>query len=235
MSSPQTGAAQTPLDRIVYARKAVYINRFRETTELCAKLQMQRQASHSMTTQACDVAIQAEFLVVSDFIKRSGFLDLLVADTKSICPRIAFSFLSIWNIYEWMLTTIRNFGHHSRRLFFLDESYLDLSEAAISVYYATDSDLLDPWHVGRLGVSSFVDVLEVSRKLARARLDEVESAVLTLILFIRSVKVQICVDGVRVGPLLDHVFRNLALHYRQTYEDYALRLDVTCTWLTKSR
>ncbi|KAH7705236.1 hypothetical protein AAVH_27561 [Aphelenchoides avenae] len=46
--------------------------------------------------------------------------------------------------------------------------------------------------------------MEVSRTLARARLDEVESAVLTLILFVRSVKVQLCVDGVRLGPLLDH-------------------------------
>ncbi|KAH7696497.1 hypothetical protein AAVH_36430, partial [Aphelenchoides avenae] len=33
-------------------------------------------------------------------------------------------------------------------------------------------------------------------------------------------------DRVRLDPLLDSAFRNLTEHYKQTYEDYALRLDV---------
>lgn len=40
VSSERMSAPQTPLDCIVQARKAVYINRFRETSELCAKLQV---------------------------------------------------------------------------------------------------------------------------------------------------------------------------------------------------
>ncbi|KAH7689530.1 hypothetical protein AAVH_40471, partial [Aphelenchoides avenae] len=55
----------------------------------------------------------------------------------------------------------------------------------------------------------------------------IEIAVVTLILFVRSVKDRPCGDdSIRVGPLLDVVFRNLMEHYRQTYEDFALRLDV---------
>ncbi|KAH7710666.1 hypothetical protein AAVH_22038 [Aphelenchoides avenae] len=208
LSSPPTKAVQTPLDRLVQARKAVYINRHRETSKLCAKLQVHQKRSLSMTTEGCKVALHAELLVVSDFLKHSGFVDLSKSDAKSTCLLLAPPFLYTWVVYEWMLTTIRTFGHNSRRLFFLDERQLDLTEAAVSEYYATDPDVLDPYHVGRLGVPAFLDVLEASRKLARAGLDETESACLALVLFIRSVNYQICNQGVRLQPLLDAVFRN---------------------------
>lgn len=70
-----------------------------------------------------------------------------------------------------------------------------------------------------------MDTLEVSAKLARSRLDDVESTVLTFILFIRSADLH-GVDSAHLSAMLNEVFRNLAMHYQQSYEDYALRLDV---------
>lgn len=72
--------------------------------------------------------------------------------------QIAYSFMSTWTVYEWMCTTVRNFGHSSRRLhFFYDESYLDSTEATMSEYYGTDPDLLDPYHVGRYDIFGMSD------------------------------------------------------------------------------
>lgn len=40
-----------------------------------------------------------------------------------------------------MHSTIRNFGHYSRRLYFLDDNYLDVSETNVAEYYGTDSNI----------------------------------------------------------------------------------------------
>ncbi|KAH7710662.1 hypothetical protein AAVH_22034, partial [Aphelenchoides avenae] len=150
MSSERTSAAQTPLDRLVQARKALYMNRFRETSELCSKLQVDRKASLARTTLfGIELAIRAEFAVVCDFFKQSGVREFLGAQAEDRCPRIATSLLSTWVIYEWMWATVRNFGHYTRRLFFLDETYLDVTDASLSEMYGTDAHLIDPWHIGR--------------------------------------------------------------------------------------
>ncbi|KAH7696498.1 hypothetical protein AAVH_36431 [Aphelenchoides avenae] len=150
VSSERSSGPQTPLDHIVQARKAVYINRFRETSELCAKLQVNRNASLTSTTLfGIELAIRAEFAVVCDFFRQSGVREFIGADAEVKCPRLATSFLSTWVIYEWMWATVRNFGHYSRRLFFLDETYLDVTDGSLSEMYGTDAQLIDPWHIGR--------------------------------------------------------------------------------------
>ncbi|KAH7710661.1 hypothetical protein AAVH_22033, partial [Aphelenchoides avenae] len=85
VSSPPTKAAQTPLDRLVQARKAVYINRVRECLELCAKLQVDRPVPFSRATlRGMDVTIRAEFSVLCDFIEQCGVLEVN-DDATSIC------------------------------------------------------------------------------------------------------------------------------------------------------
>lgn len=126
---------------------------------------MDRKASLARTTLfGIELAIRAEFAVVCDFFKQSGVREFLGAQAEDRCvrleecciitcqafqPRIATSLLSTWVIYEWMWATVRNFGHYTRRLFFLDETYLDVTDASLSEMYGTDAHLIDPWHIGR--------------------------------------------------------------------------------------
>lgn len=56
---------------------------------------------------------------------------------------LASQLLYTWQIFESAMCTIRSFGHHQRRLFFLNESYVDLEEGAIELFYRRDPSIFD--------------------------------------------------------------------------------------------
>lgn len=52
-------------------------------------------------------------------------------------------------MFEIALATIDNMGHHSGRLFYVNESYVELKEEALEAFYRTDPRIFDPRHVAR--------------------------------------------------------------------------------------
>ncbi|KAH7718162.1 hypothetical protein AAVH_14365 [Aphelenchoides avenae] len=124
------------------------------------------------------------------------------------------------------MCTIRSFGHHQRRLFCLNESYVDLDEGAIEVFYRMDPSVYDANYAMRHGMEFYVSFMDMIKKLAKARLDDVEHAVLTLILLVeRARKLASNPDKFPFASLVNDVFRELHKHYEDNYEDTALRMD----------
>jgi hypothetical protein len=48
-----------------------------------------------------------------------------------------------WQMFEEVLITMRNYGHHHRRLYGLNDSYVDANEDAMERLYATDPGMGD--------------------------------------------------------------------------------------------
>ncbi|KAH7712361.1 hypothetical protein AAVH_20325 [Aphelenchoides avenae] len=67
--------------------------------------------------------------------------------------------------------------------------------------------------------------MDLTKKMASARLDDAEHAVLVLILLTRTVTKTFGFEISPLSSLLNTAFRNLKEHYEVTYEDFALRLD----------
>ncbi|KAH7713647.1 hypothetical protein AAVH_19014 [Aphelenchoides avenae] len=135
-----------------------------------------------MDSASVGKALRAEFLVIRDFLNASGILDCFGDDGTDICHQLASSFLYTWVIYECTCNTVRNLGHHSRRFYFLNESFVDISETALEYYYSTDPNIFDRHHAARLGMAVYMEHLDVVKKLAQARLDETEHAILVVLL-----------------------------------------------------
>ncbi|KAH7700877.1 hypothetical protein AAVH_31999, partial [Aphelenchoides avenae] len=176
--------------------------------------------------QLCSAAMRAEYLVLCEFLMSSGVLDFVEGDKKQACQSLSTSFLYTWQLYESAMCTIRSFGHHQRRLFCLNESYVDLDEGAIEVFYRKDPSVYDANYAMRHGMEFYVSFMDMIKKLAKARLDDVEHAVLTLILLVeRARKLASNPDKFPFASLVNDVFRELHKHYEENYEDTALRLD----------
>ncbi|KAH7708904.1 hypothetical protein AAVH_23842, partial [Aphelenchoides avenae] len=221
--------ADGPLRRIILCRKAIFVNRYRATALVYGGQEnVVDIAYRPKTDHSCMMAIRAEFIVVCDFLRSSGVLDLFDADSDRdfICQSLAKSFLYSWKTCENVLNTLKNFGHHSRRLFFFNESYVDLTDRSLEAFYRTAPRISDQPHVVRHGMDYYTGLMDAATKMASARLDETEYAVLTLILLVSSVRKYVQqTDSFPLAPLLDGVFRELKRHYEQNYEDVALRLD----------
>lgn len=78
-----------------------------------------------MTTHSCDVAVQAEFLVVSNFVKHSEFLDILVGDARSTCVGLTFGRVTFYvahlsaadcRLVSVHLDPVRVYAYHDSQL-----------------------------------------------------------------------------------------------------------------------
>lgn len=77
----------------------------------------------------------------------------------------------------------------------------------------------------RLGMAVYMEHLDVVKKLAQARLDETEHAVLVVLLLLLSTREVLPMHSGVLSPLTDSAFCSLWQHCERTYEDVALRLD----------
>ncbi|KAH7718159.1 hypothetical protein AAVH_14362 [Aphelenchoides avenae] len=214
---------ESPLSRVVLCRKAVFLNRFRVMSSVNNMTALSDRLS---TLQQCTMAIRAEFLVLCEFFMTSGILNYTDGDNSATCKMLASQLLYTWQIFESAMCTIRSFGHHQRRLFFLNESYVDLEEGAIELFYRRDPSILDSNYAMRHGMEFYVSFIEMSQKIAKARLDDTEQSVLTLLLLVdRCRKIISDGDKFRFTSLINESLRDLHKHYEQQYADTALRLD----------
>ncbi|KAH7702772.1 hypothetical protein AAVH_30062, partial [Aphelenchoides avenae] len=76
-----------------------------------------------------------------------------------------------------------------------------------------------------LAFTMYAAHMDLTKKMASARLDDAEHAVLVLILLARTVTKLFGSEQSSLSSLLNTAFRNLKDHYEQTYEDFALRPD----------
>ncbi|KAH7723956.1 CRE-NHR-53 protein [Aphelenchoides avenae] len=219
--------ADNPLKRLILCRKAIFVSRHRATAIVYGGQEnVPEMSNRPKTAYDCGMALRAEFIVVCDFLRDSGVLDCFDGDRDFICQSLAAVFLYSWQVYENAANTLKNFGHHSRRMFCINESYVDVTESALEAFYRTDPRISDQPHVVRHGMTYYNAVLDMARKLSQARLDETENAVLTFILLVNSARKLVePSDDFPLASLLDSVFRGLKKHYEQNYEDVALRLD----------
>ncbi|KAH7705207.1 hypothetical protein AAVH_27591 [Aphelenchoides avenae] len=225
-AAPIQAPSETPLERLICAQQANFLNRYKALAAAYGGqhklLEVSNRPHTAETAQRRDYA---EFRVICDFLNASGVLECFDANTEEICKILALSFLYTWFVYEVACNTARNFGHHYGRFIHGDETFAEVNESAITVYYGSSLKVRDPHYAAKLAFAMYAAHMDLTKKMACARLDDAEHAVLVLILLVRTVTK---IFGSVLSPLsslLNTAFRNLKEHYEQTYEDFALRLD----------
>ncbi|KAH7704660.1 hypothetical protein AAVH_28144 [Aphelenchoides avenae] len=168
----------------------------------------------------------AEVNVLRNFLSTSGILELVGGDEASTSQVVAPALIHKWQMYEEVLITMRNYGHQQRRLYGLNDSYVDANEDAMERLYATDPGMGDVRLAARHAMEYDTEALELVKRCAGARLSEAERAVLTLLLLLEGGQMLACnADRNRIAAMLNSVFRDLHKHYERNCEDTALRLD----------
>ncbi|KAH7697921.1 zinc finger protein, partial [Aphelenchoides avenae] len=219
--------ADTPLGRIALDRKAIFLSRFRATHVVNGVLQNEPGTSDRLADcQQCSVAIRAEFIVLTEFLQTSGVLESIGGSTENDRQTLASLFLYTWQIYESAINTIRNFGNHYGRLYYLNDTYVDVNERSLELFYRKDPSITDASYAMRHGMEFYKSYMETIRRLAKARLDETEQAALVLILLVEPArKIAFSSGKCSIAALTTRIFRDLHKHYVQNYENVALRLD----------
>ncbi|KAH7712358.1 zinc finger protein [Aphelenchoides avenae] len=218
--------SETPLDRLMNAQQATFVNRYKALSAVYGDQQKLLEVPNSpLTSQNSKLGHFAEYRVICDFLNASGILDYFDKDNQELCHALALPFLYNWFVYEVVCSTIRNFGHYQQKLFSPDETFVGVNEASVAEYYATDEEIRDPRHAAKLGLSLYAEHMDLTKKVAVARLDEAEHAVLILILLARTVQKLVGPKESPLTPMLNALFGDLNKYYEQTYEDFALRLD----------
>ncbi|KAI1712517.1 zinc finger, c4 type (two domains) domain-containing protein [Ditylenchus destructor] len=217
------GSNDSFLKRVVFARRANFVNRVRATVQVYGGYQnMPQMANKHKDCVTAKYAIRAETRVVKEFINSSG----LFAGSKirNVCSdALVQNFFFSWVLVESLLNTTKNVGFRTNQFYFIDESYLQVNEDRLAQYYLTDPNMINNANVARHATEYFLEVLALSAKFHEARLDEEEQAALSLILIISTAR-QLLNNKTMFSNQLKAVFQDLKTHYEETYDDVAIRM-----------
>ncbi|KAH7710739.1 zinc finger protein [Aphelenchoides avenae] len=222
-SVDQVSDNDSPVRRMILCRKAAFVNRARALARVYGGQKNIPQMAN-MLVNACSASMssRAEYEVVQQYLKTSGMLDV---DLPDVClNRLVSTVLYTWAIYEGALFTVRNGGQHTKKLYFLDESYLPYDEGSMVDFYSGDPTVLNIAAAARHGMEFNGEVLQLARKFHKTRLDEAEQAVFTQ-LFILHTAIEITKSPKSFAPALSKLFGLLQEHYVRNYDDVAVKMD----------
>uniref|UniRef100_A0A915DVG1 Nuclear receptor domain-containing protein n=1 Tax=Ditylenchus dipsaci TaxID=166011 RepID=A0A915DVG1_9BILA len=205
LTSQSATSSNNYLSTVVLARRANFVNRIRATLQAYGghdKIIL--MANKHKDAASAAKAVKAETRVVKEFLVCCG---IRAEHFSNLCMTTLMHDL----FFSWIL------------FLFIDESYLDVNEPRMVIYYSTDPNIRHPGSVARHAVEYFKEVVQLSAKFHEARLDDMEQAALSLILIITSAK-KLIRDNNLFAEQLNLIFRSLKKHYDQTYNDIAIRM-----------
>ncbi|KAH7716993.1 hypothetical protein AAVH_15578 [Aphelenchoides avenae] len=215
-------AADSPLQRLILCRKATFVNRMRELAKVFGGQQnIPPMANSLVETRTMSLAVVAERDVLRQYFRDSGLLEV---NLPQIClDKLVANVFNTWVIYENFLFTVRNCGHLTDTVYFLNESYLPVNEESTAEFYRGNPSITNVAVAARHGMDYSAEFLRVACKFHKARLDEAEQAVFAQ-LFSLYTAVEVTRSPKTFAQALSTLFRLLQGHYTKNYDDVALKI-----------
>ncbi|KAH7697403.1 hypothetical protein AAVH_35513 [Aphelenchoides avenae] len=215
-------AADSPLQRLILCRKATFVNRVRELAKVFGgQKSIPLMANSLVETRTMSLAVVAERDVLRQYLRDSGLLE---GSIPGIClDKLVANVFNTWVIYENILFTVRNCGHLTDTVYFLNESYLPVNEESTAEFYRGNPSILNVAVAARHGMDYSAEFLQVASKFHKARFDEAEQATFAQ-LFTLYTAIEVTRSPKTFASALSTLFRLLQEHYTQNYDDVALKI-----------
>uniref|UniRef100_A0A1I7S7P1 Nuclear receptor domain-containing protein n=1 Tax=Bursaphelenchus xylophilus TaxID=6326 RepID=A0A1I7S7P1_BURXY len=212
-----------PLRQLMYCHRGIYTSRKRNAIiQLGSLVKLECMAEQPRTSASLIQATLVEISVMKEFLRTSNFIPCNMYDTKfegTMCSTLLHTWLTMHSIFA----TRFNKGYTSRKLYFVDNSYLHVTEESVIDYYSTNKMISDPKFVGINSMPLLNKVLEAAKKLDQFHVDEHELLILTMLVVIRA---SIC----RMGQSKyfmewqNRLFKEIHQFYSGIYVDIPKRL-----------
>lgn len=122
-----------------------------------------------------------------------------------------------------MINTLRNNGHKLNLSYFIDESFVKVSEQSLAQFVRTQPGLVDYDLAARVTMECCSENLESAARFHRIRIDEFEQATLFHIFALKTAA-RLFPKHECLKPELNKLFRELKQHYLQNYDDVAVKM-----------
>ncbi|KAI6196115.1 hypothetical protein M3Y94_01070600 [Aphelenchoides besseyi] len=159
-------------------------------------------------------ATKAEFVVLNDYLKASGFGSLGLDDRQIY--DLARSIFYSWLCFTTVTTTARNGGFKNNEIYYVDESHMHVDYDHVFAHYRSCSTIIDADQCSRIALDFYSSVLNSAQKLHSARLDEDEVASMFQLIAYKGDE--------SIRNEMNVLFQCLREHYDSAFDDTAVRM-----------
>lgn len=133
-------------------------------------------------------------------------------------------FLPLWMLLEIIFNTRAHSGHRTRKLYYVDDSYLEFNEDALIDFYNSHKDVYHPETLARTCMYLYDKYFRVVELIHRLAIDEVERMAITALCIYRRTLV-ISGSNPQMQEMLNMMFKDLKLYYDNTFNSFSVRLS----------
>ncbi|KAI6228356.1 putative Nuclear hormone receptor,putative [Aphelenchoides besseyi] len=206
---------------LLRCRRATFVVRHDQTVRLYNGPEHYCNMSNKRkTAKSCTLALKAERRVLEEFVRMTGIAD---ENDLNFANELVDNFLQLWVSCESVISTARNRGFDTNRAHYVDDSYLEFTEAHIADYYRQYGIFKDCVMLARLCWNLFNEIVEVGRALYALRLKDEEFTVIQFI-FLLQMAIRLHPQPQRYRSRLNSLFRALQKHYQENYDDMAIKM-----------
>ncbi|KAI6184686.1 Retinoic acid receptor RXR-beta-A-like protein [Aphelenchoides bicaudatus] len=164
---------------------------------------------------------EVERLVMKEFFRNIGLTSEEVIGSEyesSFCAQ----FLPLWMLLEIVFNTRLHGGHRSKKLYYVDDSYLQYNEDCLVDFYNSHRDIYNPSSLARTCMSLYEKYFHVTELLHRLAIDESERmAIVAFCVYRRTIL--IAGPNPNMQKAMDSMFKDLEKYYESTYNSVAVR------------
>jgi hypothetical protein len=210
-----------PLQQLLHCRRGMFVNRYRSTLKAYAgQHKLIKFGKSDPNFLHTTLAVHAEYAVLREYLRSSGFPEIDIDGTK--LDQLTQAFFYSWVCFTSAANTCRNNGQETNHAYFVDESHVRINEDALERYHKT-CWLTDPALVARVSFDVLKVAVNAAVKFHRARLDEAEMTVICHLMALRKASI-LFPDNVHIQANINALFESLREHYEENYEDVAIRM-----------
>ncbi|KAH7710466.1 hypothetical protein AAVH_22259 [Aphelenchoides avenae] len=133
-------------------------------------------------------------------------------------------FFFVWTAFEIAITTMRNRGYLSHKLFHMDESFMLLTYDKVEEFYKSAPSTPNAEIIAKHGVENYPVLFGLAQSIKRRELDDAEMAILLRLIFVRY-EAALFSSAVTQQEYVNEVLRSLYEHCTTSSLDYAGELD----------
>ncbi|CAD5216979.1 unnamed protein product [Bursaphelenchus okinawaensis] len=177
-----------PLSQLMFNFKGIFSSRKRNAIIQLGNLaRLECMAEQPRTSASLIRATMVEISVMKEFLRNTNFIQCLEYNTdyefqKKLCSTLLHTWLTMHSVFS----TRSNQGHKTKKLYFVDNSYLNVNEDVVVNYYSTNKNLSDPFFVAVNGMPLMKSVFDAAGELDKNHIDEHELLMLTMMVVIRA-------------------------------------------------
>jgi hypothetical protein len=130
-------------------------------------------------------ATMIETLVMQEFVRNIGLIEPHQFGTNYE-KELSSTLLHTWLVLESVFFSRMHCGQNTKKLYYVDESYIKLNDDYLFKYYNSNGSIRDPDLVARSSFPLLGQVLESVKLLEATKIDEHETAALLVLLLLRN-------------------------------------------------